>query len=161
MTQRHTSTQRHLSRTAQSAGFTLVELMVTVVIASILLSIAIPAYTGQVRKSRRTDARTALLDLASREERYFSTANSYTAVPANLGYSGTFPINVGNNYYALQAPVLSGPTVSPPTFSLQALPVAGSGQDKDTQCASFTVTSTGQQSSLDSNSADSTATCWN
>jgi type IV pilus assembly protein PilE len=50
-----------------SRGFTLVELMVVIVIASILMAIAIPSYKTSIRKSRRTDAKTALLDLAGRE----------------------------------------------------------------------------------------------
>jgi len=52
---------------ADSRGFTLVELMVVIVIASILMAIAIPSYKNSIRKSRRTDAKTALLDLAGRE----------------------------------------------------------------------------------------------
>ena len=55
---------RHASR--RHAGFTLVELMITVVILAIVVSIAMPSYSVQVRKSRRTEARTALLDLAGR-----------------------------------------------------------------------------------------------
>ena len=47
-----------------TAGFTLIELMVTVAIVGILATIAATSYQSQVMKSRRTDARTALLDLA-------------------------------------------------------------------------------------------------
>ena len=54
--------------TAMMTGFTLVELMVTLVVAAILATIAIPAYQNQIRESRRTEAKTALLDLAGREE---------------------------------------------------------------------------------------------
>ena len=42
-----------------SGGFTLIELMVTVAIVAILATIASAAYTSQVQKSRRTDARNA------------------------------------------------------------------------------------------------------
>ena len=45
------------------AGFTLVELMVTILIGAILLAIAVPTYQAQIRKSRRTEARNAVLDL--------------------------------------------------------------------------------------------------
>src|ERR1700733_13568803 len=83
------------------AGFTLVELMVVIVIATVLLSIAIPGYQTQIRKSRRTEARTAVLDLASREERFLSTANNYSQTTTDLGYSGTFPVTVGAGYYTL------------------------------------------------------------
>ena len=80
------------SLTRALRGFTLVELMVVVVIATILLSIAVPSYMSQVRQSRRTEAKTAVLDLASREERYFSTNGSiYSVTPADLGYVGPLP----------------------------------------------------------------------
>ena len=75
------------SRRTDSRGFTLVELMVVIVIASILMAIAIPSYKNSIRKSRRTDAKTALLDLAGREERFMSTNGSYTTSFANLGYA--------------------------------------------------------------------------
>ncbi|MDB6107650.1 MAG: pilE1 [Gammaproteobacteria bacterium] len=150
-----------ISRAATSAGFTLIELMITLVVASILVTIAVPAYTNQIRKSRRTEARMALLDLASREERFMSTQNSYTASAANLGYSA-LPTNVGSGYYALQAPVVVAATATAPaTFTVSALPVTGGGQDKDTSCAVFKVDSTGKQSSTDSSNTDSTTTCWN
>ncbi|HET9108841.1 MAG TPA: prepilin-type N-terminal cleavage/methylation domain-containing protein, partial [Steroidobacteraceae bacterium] len=44
-------------------GFTLIELMIAVVVVAILMAIAVPSYESYVEKSRRTDAKTALLDL--------------------------------------------------------------------------------------------------
>ena len=78
---------RHNRGDAHSGGFTLIELMVTIVIASILLAVAVPTYQAQVRKSRRTDAKNAVLDLASREERYLSIYNLYSQSPGDLGYA--------------------------------------------------------------------------
>ncbi len=148
--------------TARNAGFTLVELMVTIVIGSILLAIAVPSYTNQVRKSRRTDARNALLDLAGREERYLSLNNAYTADPANLGYAA-FPATVGSGYYTIAAPTVVAAAAGPPptlaTFTIKATP-AGS-QAKDAQCASLSLDSTGKQSAVDSGGNDSTSACWN
>jgi len=66
---------------------------------------------SQVRKSRRTEARTALLDLAAREERFFSTNSAYTNVPANLGYAGTFPAPVGSSYYQVNVTNATGTCV--------------------------------------------------
>ena len=80
-----------MSPHAPVRGFTLIELMVTLVVASILLTIAIPAYFTQIRESRRTEARTALLDLAGREETLFSTQNLYSVVPATVGYGAAHP----------------------------------------------------------------------
>jgi type IV pilus assembly protein PilE len=146
----------------RAAGFSLIELMVAVGIATILVAVAVPSYLSQVRKSRRTDAKTALLDLAGREERYFSMNNgTYTAVAANLGYSGTFPVTIGSGYYTVAAPVVTtGSTTAVATYTVTATPVVGSDQAKDTTCASFTITNTGSQTSLNSSSVDTTSTCW-
>jgi type IV pilus assembly protein PilE len=57
--------------------------------------------------------------------------------------------------------IVASTATAPATFTVTASPVSGKGQDKDTQCASFTVDSTGKQSSLNSGGTDSTATCWN
>jgi len=150
----------HLApRRLNHAGFSLIELMVAMAIAGILLAVAVPSYLSQVRKSRRTDAKTVLLDLAGREERFFSTNNAYSSLATDMGYSGTFPQTVANGYYQVNLPtVAAGTATAVATFSLTAVPVGT--QTADTQCASFTVTSAGAQTSLDSGGNDSTSTCW-
>lgn len=138
----------------KSSGFTLIELMVTIVIAAILFAIAVPMYTQQLIQSRRTDARTALLDLASREERYMSTNSAYSNAPASLGYSGAWPITVGGGYYQITA------ATTATTFLLTAAPVAGTPQAKDKICANFTLDNTGSQQVTGSAKA-TPSTCWN
>ena len=155
-------------RAAQhSRGFTLIELMVVVVIATILVAIALPSYMTQLRQSRRTEAKTALLDLAGREERYFSTgANgaNYSATPADLGYAGAFPQKIGSGYYTVSVCVAGsgGAPCAPsaaagPMYTITATPVAGSSQAGDAQCTSFSVDSVGQQFATGSQTA---AYCW-
>ena len=142
------------------AGFSLIELLTVILIMGILASIAVPTYLAQVRKSRRTEARTALLDLAGREERLFSTSNAYSLMPVDLGYGavGTaFPMDVGSGYYQVRVNVGTGPAA---TFEITATPAPGKGQDKDPQCASFSVTQTGKQTARDSSGNDATAACW-
>jgi type IV pilus assembly protein PilE len=58
-------------------GFTLIELMVAVAIVGILAAIAIPSYQESMRKSRRADAQSALLNIANAMERYFTQNNTY------------------------------------------------------------------------------------
>jgi type IV pilus assembly protein PilE len=144
----------------RSRGFTLVELMVTIAVVTILTAISVPSYTSQVRKARRMEARLALLDLATREERYFSTNSAYTAVAADLGYAGTFPQVVGSGYYQVSVCVSntgscgSSTTTTGSNFLLTATPVGT--QANDTQCASFSLDSTGMQSAT----GVDTASCW-
>jgi len=148
-----------------SRGFSLIELMVVVVIATILISVAVPSYLQQVHQSRRVQAKTAILDLAGREERYFSTnASTYTNVASNLGYAGfgaAYPIGDGNYYYVnVCSPACAPSTVAAPSYSITALPVAGGSQSHDTQCASFTVDSTGAQWAYTSGGVLNTQYCF-
>lgn len=121
------------------AGFTLIEMMVVITIAAILVGIAVPSYTSQMRKSRRTEARTALLDLAAREERFFSTNSAYTLVPGNLGYAGTFPMQVGSAYYLINVTAATATG-----FTATATPINAQAADA-TQCGTFTIDNTGRQ----------------
>ena len=139
----------------RAAGFTLIELMVTIIIGAILISIAGPAYLTQIRKSRRTEAKTAILDLASREERLYSTTNTYSATPATLGYTA-FGQAIGGGYYKLAVTAPAGAT---PTFTVTATAI--NSQLKDTACAKFIVDQTGKVTSQNSAGTDSTAQCLN
>lgn len=128
-------------------GFTLIELVVTMLIVAILGVIAVSMYKTSVLQSRRTDAKTALLDLAAREERNFSTANAYTVVPAQLGYVGAWPLAVGSGYYTVT--VTSGSTT---TFTATATAVGS--QTADTPCLTFSIDQSGNQT------ATTTPGCW-
>jgi len=153
-----------LRATGRAAGFTLVELMIVIVIATILLSIAIPSYMQQVRQSRRTEAKTAILDLAGREETYNATSGTgYTAAAASLGYTTFNPI--GSGYYQITVcvpatsnctPGLGMPNVpAAPSYTIVATPLGT--QVNDTQCTAFAVDSTGQQYAT---GTLGTAQCW-
>lgn len=143
------------SRADKVSGFTLIELMITVAIVATLAMVALPAYNSQIRKSRRTDAKTALLDLAGREERLYSTTNAYSDTPSVLGYgaaNSTFPMSVGSGYYQVSVNANAG------TFTLTATPIGS--QVQDTACTQLIVDQTGKQSSVDSSGTDTTSTCW-
>jgi type IV pilus assembly protein PilE len=152
-------------KTSRGRGFTLIELVVAMLIAATLAAIAIPSYSNYVRKARRVEAKNALLDLGTLEERYFTSQQVYSSTWADLGYSGTTAINVGSNYYSVAVPTIGTAVApdathagSPATWSLTATAI--NDQLKDTSCRNFTVTSQGLQSSTDSSNADSTAICW-
>lgn len=154
---------RNRSTLRRDRGFTLVELMVVITIATILTVIAVPAYNSQVRKSRRTEAKTALLDLAGREERYLSANGAYTVDGKLLGYPQTaWPQTTASGYYNITVsnvnPGTAGTTTTAgtaPTFTITAVPVSTSAQAKDTGCASFVIDQTGAQTS-----SPNTTGCW-
>ena len=151
-------THRQRKSRPRARGFTLIELMVAVVVAAILVSIAIPSYTQYVRKSRRTEAKTAVLDMASLEERFFSTQNFYSSATIDLGYTGFFPVTVGNSYYNVGVVVVPAAPPLPAIYTLTATAI--NDQFNDLPCRKFTVDSRGVQSAQDSSGADNTATCW-
>ncbi len=144
---------------SEARGFTLIELMIVVAIIGILAAIAFPAYNQSVRKSRRSDAKAALLDLAQREERYLSTANQYTTSAPLLGYGSsatvtqTNPMNVSSgsaSYYALYVNVTSAPLFT-------ATAQRQGAQASDT-CGDYTLDSTGTQGV--SGGTGTPAACW-
>lgn len=62
-----------------SKGFTLIELMITVVVLGILVSISYPSYLNYTKRTRRSDAMAALTQAANQQERFFTECNWYAA----------------------------------------------------------------------------------
>jgi type IV pilus assembly protein PilE len=54
-----------------TAGFSLLEVVVVMVIIGILATIAYPMYQNHVRQTRRADAKSALVELAQLQEKYY------------------------------------------------------------------------------------------
>lgn len=134
----------------KSNGFTLIELMVVVVIVGILAAIALSNYQSYVLKSHRTAAINAIMDLGSREARYYTTNNNYTASMLALGYSADpMPAtDVNNHYYDLS---VQSATAS--TFTLRAVPV---GNQVNDTCGTYTYTDLGVKGITTGTLSD----CW-
>jgi type IV pilus assembly protein PilE len=133
---------------SRHSGFTLVELLITIVIIGILAAIAIPSYRAYVVRANRTEAKQALLARASDLERCFTRNNSYldaAATPCGvvLPYAGT--------NYNIQAP-----SRTQTAFVIQAVPTGK--QAKDTQCATFSLDDKGSQGV--SGATGKAADCW-
>lgn len=89
-----------IKRRIQS-GFTLIELMITVAIVGILAAVAYPAYTDSVRKGKRAEARTALMNLLQQQERYLTQMNTYETFAA--GTPGALPFKAYSSSDGTQA----------------------------------------------------------
>lgn len=131
-------------RNNRNRGFTLIELMITVVILSVVAAIAYPLYTNYTLQARRAVAHKALGTLATRMQAMWQNRvpRSYPASVASVGMTAT----TDGNHYTLQ--VASASTLS---YTIQATAVATSPQINDTACTTITLTSSGQKTP---------AICW-
>ena len=119
------------------AGFTLVELLITVAVVAILVTVAVPSYSAFMLQSKRVDAMDSLQDLAGRQERYFSLHASYTADESEIGFAADGPQASAKGYFQVQ--VTAAGTLN---YTLEATPVGE--QTRDT-VAIFQLDSTGRK----------------
>ena len=138
----------------QAGGFTLIELMIVIVIVGILAAIAMPSYQRYVLRSHRTVAINALLDMGSREARYYSANNAYTGAltgATGLGYASD-PAHLPdatNPYYSV------GAALNGNSFTLTATAVGN--QVNDVECGNFTYTGLGVKGI---SGTGTVAQCW-
>jgi len=70
-------------------GFTLIELMVVVIIVGILASVAVPLYTGHVKKAMASEGAALLGSVKTAELIYFAEKKAYTTDKDVLGIDAT------------------------------------------------------------------------
>jgi type IV pilus assembly protein PilE len=132
--------------TSRARGFTLVELIITVAIVAILVSVALPTYRDHVRKSRRAEAQAYLMAVASRQQQFLIDTRGYAAALATVAIAA--PANV-SAVYDLGLAAAAGP---PPTFRISATPKTGSDQVYE-KCGTLAIDQTGAKSAA-------LGTCW-
>ena len=142
--------------TAQARGFTAVELLIVMAVMALLVALAIPSYQSAIRKSRRSDATSAIATLMQAQERYRAASSAYAAALADLPASDTS----ANGYYALS--VTGTPTAT--SYALRAMAVTGKSQISDSGCQMLTVAVSNGQFTYGSGNASGTAnatdSCW-
>lgn len=135
-----------LSRQQFQAAFSLIELMVTLAIIAILVSIGYPSYQQYVLKTYRSEASSQLLVIANAQEQYMADHGVYSAELSRLGWPVT-PLSGRYRFRIRLEPGAQG-------FSLSA--TATGLQQADTECAEFTLNHLGQRNLL----SPQYLTCW-
>lgn len=129
------------------------ELMIAVVIVGILAAIAYPSYVDIVVRNNRAVAHSALTELVSRQESYFTQNKQYASNIRDLGYPSS-PTGLRNNggladldqgstdglVYKLQVSN-QAPFDNDNNFKVEAVPA--NIQTRDTNCGTLFITAAG------------------
>lgn len=129
------------SKCRYQRGFTLIEIVITVLVVAILAAIALPAYQDQVRKSRRAEAKSHMLQMTQCMERFNTSNSTYVGGPALCQAPP-------NNFYNL-----AYINVTRTTFGIDAVPQAGQANDR---CGQLGINQAGAKTS-EGTAADQ---CW-
>lgn len=134
-----------LSASRRPRGFTLIEVMVTVVIVGILAAVALPAYKDYVIRGKVPDATSNLAAKQVRLEQYYQDNRTY------VGASDCSSDTSSSKYFTFSCSASSASA-----FTLQAV-------GKDTMDGfTYTVDQSGTKAttSVPSGSGWSTGSCW-
>jgi type IV pilus assembly protein PilE len=139
-------------------GFTLLELLVTLVIVAILAALAWPGYGAIIRKAQRNDARLALLTIQHAEELHYQRFNAYTealTVAPDSGGLGLPARSLAGSYALTVSTSDDGQH-----YSAMARALPQGRQAADHACAQFLIDETGQRAAMDARGFDNAAACW-
>jgi len=143
-------------------GFTLIELMIVVAVVVLLAAVAFPSFQDSMRKSRRTEAFSAIATVQQAQERWRGNRATYSEDLAELGVASATTTPGG--YYTLT--VDTETATAGTQYIVSAAAVASKSQAKDGRCARLAVQVAGGQIRYASCESCSTFTfaesdvCW-
>lgn len=144
-------------RRSPERGFTLIEVMIVVTIIGILLAVGLPSYQNSIQKGRRSDAISALLEVANRQEQHMLDRSTYTTDMSELSYDDAGFAVSEEGFYRVVAEACPDDGGSIATcYLLTASPAPGSPQLSDSRCESFQLDSFGRRTATGSTADE----CW-
>ena len=146
-------------------AFSLIELLVTMAIVGILSAIAYTSYSTSVVKTKRTEAKTALLKIMQQEEQFFTQNTSYSVFskastnPNEMNFRWYSSDAAISSSYELNATACAGDVIQNCVL-LTAIPGTSNVNPnfKDSECGNFTITSTGVRGFTGATGTQ--RTCW-
>lgn len=138
----------------RQAGFTLIEMMITVAIVGILAAIALPSYNDYILRSKIIDGTTKLGDFRMQMEKYFLDNRRYASTPGGANCGIPDPTPGGGDNFAITCV----PGFNPDT----EYTVSATGRPAKGMSASFvyTVNQANQKTSTGPTGWASAANCW-
>lgn len=121
-------------------GVTLMELMIVVVIIGILAAIAYPSYREYSARAKRNEARAALLQIATLQERHYLQNHTYTTDMTNLGFPGSGPNLSDTGSYSIAVT-----SADPNNFI--AVATYQNSDDEAAKCLTFQIDGTASKTS--------------
>ena len=117
-------------------GFSLIEILVVVAVLGIVAAIAFPSYQDSVKKGRRADGESLLLEIAARQGRHLYTNGTYTTDLTDLNFPAANNVSSSERHY--QASVLAATAGCPITtcYELRATPQGGQVDDGNLELTS-------------------------
>jgi type IV pilus assembly protein PilE len=141
---------------ARSAGFTLIEVLVALVVVAITTLLAVSTYRTHLRRGHRAQAAHALLLAAAEQEKFHLAHGSYGSRldaaagddPPGLPVASRTP----GGHYAI--------TVTLATAAEFRVVATATGSGSDPACRTMSIDESGRRQAASAQGADSAARCW-
>lgn len=136
-------------------GFTVIEIMITLLVVAILTSIAVPTYGDYVRRANRSDMKSVMLEAEQYMQRFYTANDAYDR-------------NRANQVVELPPSLRQSPRTGTPRYAInierasasEFVLVASFTLGNDDPCGEFRIDHTGRRMLGPDATPEKIAECW-